>query len=58
LILNFFLDVQNYIALHAQIYLIANGLGGWQAQDSNFPDLLRVQISNEKIRQSTALPAL
>jgi hypothetical protein len=40
----FFKGVQNSIALHAQIYLITTGLGGWQAQGGNYADFVEILV--------------
>jgi hypothetical protein len=56
--LYFLYGVQNSIALHTQIYPIANSFGGRQAVGNRYADFVyRVHLSNEKIRQSTAMLA-
>jgi hypothetical protein len=39
-----FEGVRNSIALHAQIYLINNGLGGWQTQGGSYADFVEISV--------------
>jgi hypothetical protein len=42
--LEFLKGVKNSIALHAQIYLITSGLGGWQAQGGSYADFVEISV--------------